>query len=192
MKVVSGRLAELRAYLAYCAALFRPGVAVPVFQQPAPFVADLTVLPDADLTLIIEEGRRQLDRQYADLERTRGRAGTALTVALGTLAALAGLAPTAVSGPLPCRILWVLSAVLVLFGVAGTAAVLTAQARLGAVYTDVFAADDPSRHGLARLYAEVSGIGEVTIAARVTVLRDATLVLVLGAVLLAFAWFART
>jgi hypothetical protein len=190
MKVVAGRFAELRVYLTYCAALFRPGVAVPVFEAPAMFTADLTGVSDPDLMLVIEEGRRQLDRQYADLERTRGRVGTALTVGFAALAAVAGLGPTALDGPRPSLILWLLSAVFIILGIAGAGAVLTAQARLGAVYTNLYA-KSPSRDVLAQTYAEAAQVGEVTIAARVTVLRDATLLLVLGAWLLALAWFFR-
>lgn len=192
MKTIAGRLAEPRAYLLYCLALFHPGVEVPVFESPRVFTTDLTGLPAPALTLIIEEGRRHLDRQHTELDRIRTRASTLLTVALAALAAVAGTAHAVRHGPTPALVSWAFGAVLIVSALAGSAAVLTTQARLGVVHAAGFAAADPDAVLLARTYAEQVPIGDATLAARVTVLRDATLLLVLGALGLAVGWYFRS
>lgn len=188
MRVLTGRFAEPRGYLLYCLALLRPGVGVPVFEQPAGFTGDLSALDPQNLTLVIEEGRRHLDRQVAALDRARGRAGTGLTVGLAALTALAGLARAVWQGPIAALVLWAISAALIVLSIAGSAAVLTTQARLGAIHAAWLADSNPTAVLLAGTYADQVGIGDATVAARVTILRDATLLLVLGAFSLTAAW----
>jgi hypothetical protein len=90
---VDGRFAEARVYLLYVLALLRPGVEAPTFGAPSEFTGDIDRLDDDDLEIVIDEGRRQLDRQLADLERNRSRAATLLTVGLAEIAVLSAGAP---------------------------------------------------------------------------------------------------
>jgi len=189
VKVIEGRFREARGYLWHCFAVIRPGIEIPVFEQPTTFSGDLTGAPEGELKLVIEEGRRQLDRQASDLERHRTRAGTVVTVALVEIALLSNGARTSLRSGWPVTAAWSLSAVLVLFGLAGAVAVLTGRAVLGRSDTQVIAsAPGPRLMEAAVSYAQDASLGEPTVAARLTVLRDAVLLLILGALMYAAAW----
>lgn len=137
--------------------------------------------------------RRQVDRQLADLEKVRSRAGALLTLCLAELAALSAGASRVFTHSwliLP----WALSAACVLLSVGGAIALLTAQAQFRRVDTAGIALVPPSRarRVAAQSYAEVVGMGEETIATRITVLRDGVLLAVVAALLYASVWPAVT
>jgi len=189
MRVVAGRLAEARVYLSYCLAILKPGVEVPVFAEPLPFVGQLDELNTDDLTLIVDEGRRQFDRQRTDLERMRSRATTLVTIGLAEVGLLAGGARHAFThGPIPTAA-WSISGLLVVLGLAGAVAVLTCQAVLGRTDTAAIAyLPSPLLPLTALAYAQQMSVGEETVRTRLTVLRDAVLLLVLSALIYAAGW----
>jgi hypothetical protein len=189
MAIVTGRFREARLYLIFAVSSFYPGVQVPTFRKPRQFKWPLSGdLTQDDLTLIVDEGRRQLDRQLADLEHIRNRAGALLTVCLAELAALSAGASRIFAHALP-TIAWAFSVVLVVLSVAGAVALLSSQATFGRVDTMGLAVSTSSvRRVAARAYARSVGQGEETIATRVTVFRDAVFLAVLGAILYAVAW----
>jgi hypothetical protein len=189
MRVISGRFAEVRCYLWHCLAVLRPGTEVPVFHEPSVFTGDLSAAAEDQLKLVVEEGRRQLDRQAADLERMRARATTLVTVGLAEIALLSNGARAAFRSTWPVTAAWTGSALLAVLGIAGAVAVLTARAVLGRTDTrDTALEPSPRLPKLASEYAQATGEGESTVATRLTVLRDAVLLLVLGALLYAAAW----
>lgn len=185
--IEEGKFREIRGYLWHCLATFRPGIDIPVFEAPREFCGELTGVSFDGFTLIIEEGRRQLDRQDSQLERQRTRAATLVTVALAELALLSNGARASFRSGWPITTAWVVSAGIVLFGLAGAIAVLTGKAVIGRTDTQAIASK-PNRRFAAISYAEASTIGECTVAARLTVLRDAVLLLVLGALVYAAVW----
>lgn len=186
MKTVDGRRAEARLYLAYVLALFRPGTAVPVFHQPRKPTRSAASLPAVDRAIVIEEGRRQLDHQNADMQRNHTRAATLLTVTVAEVVFLARAASTAFDSAWPVLFAWAASAVLAALAAAGAVAVLTTSAVYGRVHTaDIIDSPEPAEETAARLYADAVGFGESTNAARLTVLRDAVLLTLLAALLLA-------
>src|SRR5216683_1643389 len=77
-------------YSRHILGLLLPGkkVAVAVVHQMKP--DPLEKWEEQDLKLMIEEGRRQLDRQFSDLEHTRSRAQWVFTVGAAVAASLAG------------------------------------------------------------------------------------------------------
>lgn len=189
MRAITGRLAEPRVYLWHCAAVFLPGVDVPVFAPPAVFDGDLRAMSNDDLKLIVEEGRRQLDRQQGDLERIRSRGATLVTVGLAEIALLSSGARRAFSAGGWETAAWASAAVLVVLGLAGAAAVLTAKSVFGRTDTAMAAGlAPPVLRPLACAYAEQVGYGEETVRTRLTVLRDAVLLLVVGALVYAALW----
>jgi hypothetical protein len=189
MKVIRGKFRESRAYLWYVGALFRPGIEVPVFAEPTRFEGNLKRFDDADLKLLIEEGRRQLDRQIADVERTKSRAGTLLTISAAEIAVLSASANRVFGHGWPVTLAWAASALFALLAAGGAASLLTAQAQYGRTDTQNDAAGPlPYLRNLARGYAESTSYGEQTVAARVTLLRDGVLLAVTAAILYAVVW----
>lgn len=187
--VTAGKTAELRGYLWHCLAVFRPGSAVPVFQQPKRFWGNLAGISETEASLIVEEGRRQFDRQSGTLEHLRTNAGILLTLGLAEVALLADGAQASFSRNCLVAGLWILSAIFVLFGVLGVLGVLTAQAAFGHIDTLTLAATTGNRlRELACLYADRCQVGDCTVAARVTVIRDATWSLAVGGLLYAVSW----
>ncbi len=65
---------ESVVYLQHVVALFRPNRPVPSFDAYRQTPRGLADWEAQDLKVLIEEGRRQLDRQRQDLERLQGRA----------------------------------------------------------------------------------------------------------------------
>jgi hypothetical protein len=190
MPVITGRCRESRAYLWYCLALFWPGVRVPVFEQPIERNPDIAEFTDEELQVVLDEGRRHLDRQRQDLERVQTRSATAATIGLAEIALLSSGGATVIRAGAFWLIPWLMGVICVFLGVAGAVSLLTTRPAVAAPHVNEIATY-AGRHPLyIAAYAHVRdvGIGDVTLSARVTVLRDVALLLVLGAVLYAATW----
>ncbi|MFD4034778.1 hypothetical protein ACFWVP_30820 [Streptomyces sp. NPDC058637] len=182
MPVISGRFAEARLYLYYCVALFHPGRTMPTFAEPEPHTRDILPLSDDELTLLIEEGRRQLDRQMADMDRIRTRAGALATVALALTAAVVSKLPDVLQRHWTLISLWGVSCALAFLAVAGAASILSARAVLGRIDTRLAAQGlRPLRSDLAEAYVELVSTGEETVRTFLTVFRDAVTLVVVAA-----------
>jgi hypothetical protein len=183
------RFAEARVYAYYVLAIFRPGIEVPTFGQPRDFTDSLDDLTDDDHKIIIEEGRRQLDRQLADLEKNKSRAATMLTIGLAEVAVLAAGANRAFAYGPWTSIIWIVSALLALLALGGAVSLLTSQAIFGRVDTRAIASSPtPSQRQVAIGYVRSVGWGEETIRTRITILRDGVLLAVASAILYALIW----
>lgn len=183
-------LREWSLYFSLISGLLRPGAQIRLLETHPVEPREVFDWPKEDQTLIIEEGRRQVDRQFADLERIRGRSQNLLTISLALGAvivasfksiALAGLAPF---------LFWTASASSLLFSLLGAAAIMTVRADLGIVDTARLTLLDPPPIGgdLAAAYSRVIRTGENTVATRLTAFRDAVLLLLSSAVAFASAW----
>jgi hypothetical protein len=185
MKIVTGPFAEARGYLQYVLALLHPGTDVPVFHGPRDRRTNLEHLQDEDYTLIIEEGRRQLDRQAAEMQRNHTRAATLLTVTVAEIVFLVSSRAAVFDHSLLVTVPWFVGVALAVLALAGTISVLTSKAVYGYVDTvDLADGSTPVLPRLARAYADAAPIGDVTNAARLTVLRDAVWLAALTAVCL--------
>ncbi|RFS81394.1 hypothetical protein D0T12_32735 [Actinomadura spongiicola] len=183
------RFAEARVYAYYVLAVFRPGLEVPTFGQPRDFTDNLNGLTDDDHKVLIEEGRRQLDRQLADLERNKSRAATMLTIGLAEVAVLAAGANRAFAFGLWTSIIWIMSAILALLALGGAVSLLTSQAIFGRVDARAVASGPiPLQQQVAIGYAQSVSWGEETIRTRITILRDGVLLAVASAMLYALIW----
>lgn len=182
MPVITGRFAEARLYLFYCVALLHPGHTMPTFAEPEPHTRDVPPLSDEELGLLIEEGRRQIDRQMADLDRIRNRSGALATVALALIAAIVGRFADVLDRHWTLIAPWAVSCLLAVLAVAGAAAVLSARAVLGRVDTRLAAQGArPMRANLAEAYVEMVSTGEETVRTFLTVFRDAVTLAVTAA-----------
>ncbi|MFD8477247.1 hypothetical protein ACFV2E_35195 [Streptomyces globisporus] len=182
MPVITGRFAEARLYLLYCAALLHPGHTMPTFAEPEPHTRDVPPLSDEELGLLMEEGRRQIDRQMADLDRIRNRSGALATVALALIAAVVGRFADVLGRHWVLIALWAISCLLAVLSVAGAASVLSARAVLGRVDTRLAAQGArPMRASLAEAYVEMVSTGEETVRTFLTVFRDAVTLAVTAA-----------
>jgi hypothetical protein len=182
--VVTGRFAEARLYLRYCATLLHPGRILPTFADPAPYIGNLDHFQEEDLALLIEEGRRQLDRQAVDLDRIRNRAGALATVSLALTAASVAKSADVLTRHWTVVAAWAVSCALAVLAVAGAAAVLAGRAVFGRMDTRLAAQGPrPTRKYLAAGYIEQVSTGEETVRTFLTVFRDAVALAVASALI---------
>ncbi len=153
---------------------------------------DVTEFDELSLRLVVEEGRRQIDNQSERFKHTTDRAQVVVTVSLLALPFWVGLFSLArksrhwqewVSGGL-----WVLAGFLLVCGLAAAAAVAVTKANFEAIdTTQITTWDPPVLRRMAMDYAGAVRLGEGTVADRVTVFRQATRLLVWGAIFAALA-----
>lgn len=160
-------------YAAHVVALLAPGRELPVHQADQTVPGEITAWSPGELALMIEEGRRQSDRQLSDLKDVRSRAQWVFTVAVAALAALsAGVVSTHPGTRL--AVLWVAGLLALVWGVGGTAAILVARADFNTIHTAVLSRSErPVQLKLAEAYARMMAVGENVLATRLTVLRQA-------------------
>lgn len=169
-----------RVYAAHVLGLIAPGVEVPVLQAHQVSSQPLDAWSEDDLQHMVEEGRRQLDRQLSDLTQIRTRAQWLFTVGAAITVAVAG-AFTRANPSGGILALWLLALALLVYGVAGAAAILTVRADFKTIDTAVLSASElPILRALAVSYSRILGTGENTIATRLTVLWQAVLFVIAG------------
>jgi hypothetical protein len=160
-------------FAAHVTGLLAPGHKLPVHEADQTSPADITAWSPEELALMIEEGRRQFDRQVSDLSDIRSRAQWVFAVAVAALAALgAGLVSSHPATGLV--VLWIVGLLGLVWGVGGAAAILVARADLKTIHTAILSQQNrPVQLALAEAYARMMPSGENTVAARLTVLRQA-------------------
>jgi hypothetical protein len=161
-----------------------------VFEQPPERDPDIADFTDEQLQVVLDEGRRHLDRQRQDLERVQTRSATAATIGLAEIALLSNGGATVIRAGAFWVIPWLMGVICVFLGVAGAVSLLTTRPTVAAPHVNEIATY-AGRHPLyCAAYAHVRDVdvGDVTLSARVTILRDVALLLVLGAVLYAAIW----
>lgn len=123
-----------------------------------------------DWTLAIEEGRRQLETQFAQLQFITRRASTLLSVGIASLLFLyTSLFDNIGRDSLLARIIFIVGSLMVAWGTAIMGALIGAKARLG-LSDALLLTREPTglRRYLARDYANLVPTGHNTIAARLT------------------------
>src|SRR3954454_25313375 len=106
-----------KIYFQYVLGLIRPGEKIDVPKVHTLKPGQLDAWKPEELALMIDEGRRQSDRQMLDLERFRGRAQWLFTIGAAATAVAAGVYGDHGSG------VTLLAIVLLAYGVGGAAAV---------------------------------------------------------------------
>jgi hypothetical protein len=192
---VTGKFAEPRLYWRYVVAVFHPGVEVPTAAEPHMPSPDLSRMPAVDIDILIEEGRRQLDRQSIDLNSLQTRSTAVVTVTLAELALIiAGLRHLDETSTW-FLLAWIPATAITILAAAGAVSVATSRAVMGRLDTAIASElTPPLRKKIALGYVNQVGVGEETIRTRLTVLRGSVTLAALGAILYApvFAGLALT
>ena len=180
---------EAMVYFRYLLGLW-PGHAVPTFEIHQAEPGNMESWSDDDAALVLQEGRRQLDRQGSDLEGIRSRVQFLFTTCLGLLALT--LAGTKALTAIPrwwVLVLWSVSILSTIASLLGCAAVIVSRKEMGAIdSTRLSRQRSPVLPTLAASYARVVRVGENTLATHITVYRDAVLLALIGAALYGTAW----
>jgi hypothetical protein len=167
-------------YFWHVLGLLAPGQEIPVYAAHQIKPTPIDSWEDDDLEKMVEEGRRQLDRQLGDLERIRGRAQWLFTVSAGITAALGGALTSAQLGGALLAV-WVLALVVLLLGAGAAAGIMTVRADFATIDTAKLSqAERPLLKSLATNYSRMLGRGENTVATRLTVFRQAVVYVIVG------------
>jgi hypothetical protein len=142
--------------------------------------------------MMIDEGRRQSDRQLADLEQIRSRAQWLFTVGAPIVTAVAAVFAAFDEGDSGWWVvLWLASLLAAGYGVVGAAAIMTIRADFNVIDSAVLSGyQRPVLNQLADDYAAMLGAGENTVATRLTVYRQAAVWLIIGGYGALIAWLA--
>lgn len=194
------RFEEARVYADHVLALLRPGREVAtheVASSKASEVGSLEGWSEVELDLLIEEGRRTLDAQAGRFDRIRTTAQVVLPTATALLVVLGSELDGIASGPHDCLNVaalacWAVGTWLVLLGVLGSAAVLTVRSDFGMILPTLLSQETTDiKLVTAKAYAGQAMVGEVTVATRLTVIRDAVALVAIGGSLHLILWFVR-
>ena len=170
----SGR--QHRLSTAFIAALLFGGGVEPDHRNPN-VPGNLEEFDSESLKLLVDEGRRQSDRQTEIFKHTTDRAQVLLTVGL----ALAGFVAATLHQIQNLHgdrkwiafSIWIGAALLTIVGVAATASVLVVRAVFSVIdTTQISTWTPPVLRQLAEDYADAVRIGETTLDTRVTMFRD--------------------
>jgi hypothetical protein len=167
-----------------------PGRKVPVFQVHTAQQGPVDDWTEPELTLAVEEGRRQLDRLFGDVERIRTRAQFLFTTCLGFLVVIfAGRTTMMNAKGNMAMALWSLALTLSGFGLLGSASVIVASKDLRAVDTVLLTSTDrPILPALVESYGRCVQDSTNTVATQLTVFRDAAWLVLVGIVVYGLAW----
>ena len=154
---------------------------------------DVSNFDDDSLQLLIEDGRRQLDDQSDRFKHVCDRALALLTISLAVIGLMATsyphvLRPSGTRGDVALG-LWSAGALFAVLGTLLTAAVAVARADFGAIDATVMSnLSPPIKARLAGEFAKAVMVGETTLAARVTLFRQAVRRVCWAAILLGVAY----
>lgn len=176
-------------YLQHAVGLFLPGHPPDTYKAHQVDAGTLDGWSEQDLDLLIEEGRRQLDQQYSDLERIRNRAQFVFLTSLALVGTLGGLIRDTSSTGGWASGLWLASALATTWALLGAAGIMTVTAVFSGIDSAVLSNyPPPIKPRLAADYAGMLADGENTVATRLTVHRSAVLWLLVGAYFALAAW----
>jgi hypothetical protein len=170
----------------------RPGSVVTSFDAHQVAEQPLKGWGANDLGVMIDEGRRQSDRQLQGLEEIRGRAQWLFTVGAPIVVAIAAVLNSFDSGDSGWWVVvWLVSLIAAGYGVVGAAAIMTVRADFDVIDTAVLSGYPPPV--MAQLAGDYAGIvrkGENTVATRLTIYRQAVVWLIIGAYGALVTWLA--
>jgi hypothetical protein len=189
-------------YADHIASLFVPGRRVRLHDVVPDELAEVGTLEgwtDNDVELLIGECRIALATQDSRFDRMRTTAQVLLPLAIamlvifGTALPKVGQAAGSQSARIILITLWIVGTFLVVLSALGAAATLSVRSDFGSVFAPLVSRlESPVAPKLAKEYAGQVAIGEKTLGTRITVIRDAVTLLILGGVLHLVLWFIRT
>jgi hypothetical protein len=183
-------LEETGIYAWHVFALFWPNKEAPALGADLNDAGEVSGWGREDLEILIEEGRRQIDRQHEDLERIRGRSQVLLAFGLALEGAIASLQQTVVQvDEFLVWTLWVLALLVGAWSILGAAATSVVRADMQMIHAAVLSRRQaPLLPELAGDYAAIVMDGENQLATRLTNLRHAVMWLLIGAFLGLLTW----
>jgi len=183
---------ELAVYARHVLALLWPNKSAPALVADRNEPGEMDDWNEDELRLLIDEGRRQLDRQHEDLERIRGRSQVLLALGLALVGAIASLQSQLVMGA-SCWAwgLWVFALLAGGWSILGAGATSVVRADMEIIHSSVLSRRDPPvLPELAEDYAGMTKQGEEQLATRLTNLRYAVVWLLVAAFLGLISWLA--
>ena len=171
-----------------------PGRTVPVFDTYKNTAGSLEDWTEGELAYLIDEGRRQVDRLYGDVERIRTRAQFLFTTCVGFLVVIfAGRATMLAAKGNAALALWAAAILLTGLGLLGAASVIVVSKLLSGIDTvKLTNTEQPRLRNLAIGYSNTIKTASDTVNTQVTVFRDASLLVLLGIMLYGIAWLVAT
>lgn len=181
---------EVTMYLRHVRGLLIPGITVAIVQTDTLEPGSLDGWDDDALWIVVDEGRRQIDRQAGRFDRIRSGAQLLFTTALALLVVLGASAHRVLHREgVVLSVGWVVGLVAVASGTLGAAAILTVKAEFGSIHTALLSRSGPEPlRELAVAYTQQVRAGENTLNARVTVYRDAVWLVLVGALAQLIVW----
>jgi len=187
---VTRLLEESGIYARYVLALFWPNKEAPALEADPNQANEVSDWGEGDLEILVEEGRRQLDRQHEDLERIRGRSQVLLAFGLALEGAIASLQKSVgIADNFLVWTLWVLALFVGVWSVLGAGATSVVRADMQMIHAAVLSRRKPPiLPDLAEDYAAIVMVGENQLATRLTNLRHAVMWLLIAAFLGLLTW----
>jgi len=185
---------EIRLLLGYILVTFSPGAKVPSHPQEPWEMGAMVGWSEAEHRFLIDEARREIDRQQTEKRDARARAQIVLTTTLVLGAAISATwHDRAQAGWLPLT-LSVLAIVLDALAGLAAAGLITGRSPIGGPDLAALTKCDSSDvvADASGMYADSLFIGAAMVAAMVTVLRDSVLVLLLAFAAFAAAFFSAS
>lgn len=191
---------EAPVFLSHVAALLIPGRAARSHQVMPDALAqagDVEQWSDDELGLLISEGQRALDDQRNRFAQIRATAQVVLPIAVALVVVFGSELRGVVAEPThwvryTMYAAWAVGTGLVLLAALGAAAVLVVRSDFGSILPTALSQESPPvRRVLARAYAEQTPTGETTCGTRLTVIRDAVMLLVFGALVHLGLWLVQ-
>lgn len=176
---------EQRIYAMHVFALFRAGAVGPTHPADRNEPGTLGGWSSDDRALLIEEGRRQLDRHGAEIERVRTRGQVLFAIAIALIGSTASLLEKVDSSSSAFGwLIWGSAIMVGVWATLGSAAVATVAARADMIHTTVLSRYAPPVEGsLAADYAAAVVAGENAVAVRLTNFRWSVSYLLVSAAL---------
>lgn len=175
-------------YLSHCLALLVPMAKPPRITAHTREPGDTSDWPEDGSSMLLEEGRRQIESQRSDLENLKSRCQFLLTIGIVTLALAAATFAEAKDGRITLG-LWAAAILLLLVGMLGAAA------NLGTIdafqITDIVELSDKAPLSLNNLVAEYYQVVKDSfdlVATRYIIYRKAILLQILASLILLSLW----
>jgi hypothetical protein len=172
-----------------------PGLQVSVFEVHNVEIGDLSTWSDTELALALDEGRRQVDRLFTELEkvRVRGQFLFTSTVALLVVVLAGRYTILAAKNDIPLA-LWVLGIAVIGLGMLGTASIIVSRKDLRAIDTAMLTTttERPLLRELVAAHARSVKESTNTVYTQITMFRDAVWVVMVGAIIYGIAWIIAT
>jgi hypothetical protein len=183
--LLDGFRVEASLYLEHCGILFRPGKTPRYAQVHNLQPGDTVSWPADDRQLLIEEARRQLDRQRAELDRIQSRSQFLFTTGLAVLALGTSLLVAVKDhGSLWATAMWIVATCFVLASIWGAAANLATKNVFGAIDAVLLSnTPAPRREAVGEAYIHMIAPGANTVATRLVIYRDAVFLLLVAVLL---------